>query len=339
MSKVLLTGASGFIGSHLAKALVARGDDVACLVRRSSSLVQLDPLGVRYVRGDLSDSDSLRNAIAGKEIIYHLAGCTKALDSRQFYRVNAGGVRNLMQACSRQAVPPVVVCVSSLAAAGPSPPGRARTESDRPAPVSHYGRSKRLGEREAQRLADRVPVSIIRPPIVFGEYDQASLGMFWSVSRFRTHMIPGLARNRYSLIHAADLAELLILAAERGNRLTPQEENDYHRWRGYYFAACEQTPTYPDLGRMIGVAMGRRRAFAFHVASPIVWIIAGVIESVGRATGQPQCLNLDKAREVTAGSWMCSAQRATDELGFTVGASLPERLKQTVEWYRSEGWL
>jgi len=339
MSKVLVTGASGFIGSHLVAALAARGEDVSCLVRRTSSLEHLDTLGVQYAYGDLADREALRAAVAGKQVVYHLAGCTRTLDVRQFYRVNVEGVRNLLAACAARATPPVVVNVSSLAAAGPSPPGRMRVESDRPAPVSHHGRSKRLGEQAAEQFADRVPVSIVRPPIVFGQHDRTGLEMFWGVDYFRTHMIPGLARNRFSLIHGADLAELILLAAERGSRLNPPQRYGPSSYQGYYHAACEQHPTYADLGRMIGAALGRPRVLAFHVATPMVWIVAGIVDFLGRATGRVRYLNLDKAREVTAGSWVCSPQRAIDELGFAVGAPLPERLRETVEWFRRQGWL
>ncbi len=339
MSKILLTGATGFIGSHLAETLVRRGDEVACLVRRSSRLELLKPLNVKFIYGDVTDRDSLHAAVAGQDIVYHLAGCTRAIDIKQYYRVHVLGVRNLMQVCARQTSPPVVVLVSSLAAAGPTMRGRIRTESDHPAPVSHYGRSKRLGELSAERFAGRVPVTIIRPPIVLGQRDRTGLEMFLGIDRFRVHMIPGLARHRFSLIHADDLTELLILAARRGARLCPTGTDGAASSQGYYFAACNEHPTYAELGRMIGNALGRRRVLPFHLATPLVWMVSGIVEVISRIRREPLYLNLDKTCEITAGPWVCSPQRAVDELGFSVAAPLAERLHQTAEGYRRQGWL
>jgi len=342
MTRVLVTGANGFVGSQLVRALMAHGDEVTCLVRRTSSLEMIDGLNVDLAYGDVTDRSSVRSAIAGTEIVYHVAGCTRTVRVEDYYRVNGHGTDHVLWACTRQTTPPVVVIVSSLAAAGPAVggrDGRMRTETDPPQPVSHYGRSKRLGERMAEQFADRLPITVVRPPVILGEGDRMGLDMFRSVDRFRIHMVPGIARYRISLIHVADLAQLLILAARRGRRLPAPEDCDASPAQGYYFAACNEHPAYPDLGRMIGRALGHRYVCNAHVITPLVWIVAGTIEIVGRALGRPLYLNLDKAREVTAGSWVCSPQRAIDELGFAVAAPLTERLRQTAEWYREKGWL
>jgi len=342
MAKALVTGANGFVGSQLVRALNARGDAVTCLVRRTSSLEMIDGLKVDLAYGDVTDRSSVRSAIAGKEIVYHVAGCTRTIRVDDFYRVNGHGTGHVLWACTRQTTPPVVVIVSSLAAAGPAVggrDGRMRTETDRPQPVSHYGRSKRSGERVAERFAGRLPITVVRPPIIFGERDRIGLDMFRMVDRLRTHVVPGLARYRMSLIHVADLAQMLILAAHGGRRLPAPEDSGAPPGQGYYFAACDEHPAYCDLGQMIGRALGHRHICNVHVIALLIWILAGANETAGRALGRPLYLNLDKAREVTAGSWVCSPQRAIDELGFAVAAPLAERLRRTGEWYRQKGWL
>ena len=340
MSRVLVTGASGFIGSHLVEALVARGDEVTALVRKTSQVDRLESLGVALAYGDVTDLEGLRAAAAGKSIVYHLAGLTRVLRAGQFYEVNEQGIRNAAQACADRPDPPVLVVVSSLAAAGPSPRGRLRTESDPPGPVSHYGRSKRAGEKWAEEFADRAPITIVRPPIVFGEGDRATLQMFKAVARSRMHLVPGYAPHRFSVIHAVDLAKLLILAAERGSRLPPPgwEDRDPNA-SGYYFAACDEHPTYYQLGRMIGKALGRRRTLTIPFGTPVVRLVGAVGDLVGRAKGRQVVLNFDKAREATAGSWACSPEKARDELGFSVHVPLSDRLRQSAEWYREQGWL
>jgi nucleoside-diphosphate-sugar epimerase len=230
--------------------------------------------------------------------------------------------------------------VSSLAAAGPAPNGRALIEADPPVPISVYGRSKRAGEIESESLAGRVPITIVRPPIVLGEGDKMGLSMFQSIDRFGLHVVPSMGRNRFSLIHATDLADLMIRAAERGSRLPPPPLNGSPRTgQGYYFAACEVDPVYDDLGRMIGQALQRRNVFPMHIAIPLVWMISAGVEAISQIERRPLYLHIDKAREITAGSWICSSHAARDDFGFQVGAPLVDRLRQTVEWYRREGWL
>ncbi len=339
MAKVLVTGAGGFIGIHLVAALTARGDEVTCLVRKSSRIGLLHRFGAQLVYGDITDRESLLPSIAGREIVYHLAGCTRALSPRQFYQVNRWGVANVVQTCAGQSTPPVLVSVSSLAAAGPAVDGQPKTEADRPEPVSHYGHSKRAGERVAEAFADRVPITIVRPPIVLGEHDRMGFPLFHHIARFGVHIAPGLARARFSLIHAGDLAELLILAAERGRRLPARGASNSSGPQGYYFAACEVSPFYSDLGRMISEALGRRWVMVIPTTSPVVWTVAMAGELVSRVRHRPLFVNVDKAREITAGSWLCSARLAAEQLGFKVGAPLLERLRQTADWYRREKWL
>ncbi len=340
MAKVLVTGASGFIGRHLVSALAARGDDVACLVRPTSRVDWLKPFKIQLFFGDITETNGLAQYITGRDFVYHVAGCTLALNRREYYQVNQVGVRNLAEACAKQTTPPVMLTVSSLAAAGPAISGRPAIESDPPIPVSVYGRSKRAGEIEAEAMADRVPITVVRPPIVLGEGDKLGLSMFRSIDRFGLHLVPSFGRNRHSLIHAADLVELMISAAERGKRLPPPPRNGSPRTgEGYYFAACEVDPVYDDLGRMIGEALERRRVITMHLAVPLVWMISAGVEAVSQIERRPLYLHIDKAREITAGSWICSPRAARDDFGFQVGAPLAARLRQTIRWYRREGWL
>ena len=339
MSKALVTGATGFIGPHLVEALARRGHEVACLVRATSRTERLEPFGPRLLQGDVTDAASLRAAVEHVDAVYHLAGVTKTLRSEEMTRVNEQGVRNVAEACAARTSPPVLIVVSSLAAAGPSPDNRLRIESDPPRPVSHYGRSKRAGELAAESLADKLPISIVRPPIVFGEGDTDMLQMIRPIARFGLHLVPGLGRQRVSLIHAADLAEALIAATERGTRLPPASDGPRAPGRGYYFVAFDDHPTYRQLGRKIADAVGRRMMLVIPAPGVMTWIVAGASELLARLRRRPNIFNLDKAREATAGSWACSAEVASRELDFRPAAALDERLRQTVDWYRAHGWL
>jgi len=236
--------------------------------------------------------------------------------------------------------PPVVVMVSSVAAAGPSHPDRLRIESDRPAPVSHYGRSKWAAELAAREFAHAVPITIIRPPIVLGPADREGLPMFTSVARTGLHFVPGRVPHRFSVVHVDDLTQALILAAERGLRLEPGvpalRRDDS---RGIYHIAGDEHPTYADLGRLIGKAVGRSRVRIVRIPMRAIWAAALVVELGMRIRKKSQYLNLDKAREIAAGSWTCSPEKAGRELGFRPAAPMTERLRQTADWYRAAGWL
>ncbi len=359
MSKVLVTGASGFIGTHLVRALVERGDTVTCLVRPGSTIEPLEALGVRLCVGDVTDADSLTGAVAGQEVVYHLAGLTHALSARQFHAVNAAGTRAVAEACAAQGTPPVLVSVSSLAAAGPSAPNRSHTETDPPAPVSHYGRSKRSGELALAAFAHRVPITIVRPPIVFGGGDRLMLPLFTAVTRFGVQALPSLSHPRFSMIHVADLVAVLLAAADGGQRLTkgsaspsrPQSSVEPEpcetptgvaamgHGRGYYYASGGEAPTLGEFSRMIARAAGRRRLLLLHVPTPVTWSVAAVMELFAHVSRQPVPLSLDKAREATAGHWTCSAEKAASKLGFKPGAPLRRRIRQTVAWYRAAKWL
>jgi nucleoside-diphosphate-sugar epimerase len=347
MARVLVTGATGFIGAHLVRRLRAHGDQVTCLVRPTSNRAMLESLGVNFALGDVTDADSVTEAVGDHEIVYHLAGLTMALRRAELQRVNVGGMRNVVQACARSARPPVLVAVSSIAAAGPARGyGAPLDEREAPAPISHYGRSKLAGERILAEFADRVPITIVRPPIVYGEGDRASLPLFAGIHRVGVHLSPGLRARPFSFVHAADLSEALVLAATRGQRLRSADDatpaanaRGEVDARGIYFAAGEEIVSYGEFGRRIGQALGRPRTLVIPIMAVTVWSVALGSEFVAQARRRPMIFNLDKAREALAGAWVCSTEALHRDTGFRPLKPLDERLAQTAEWYAREGWL
>ena len=339
LMRALVTGASGFIGSNLVERLVECGDDVRCLVRSTSNTSRLRPLGARLVEGDVRDIESIGRALNDADIVYHLAGLTMAFDARDLAR-QRGRVQERGHGLRLRETPPVVVSVSSLSAAGPSAPDRPRVESDPPRPVSNYGRTKRAAEIVAGRFADRVPITIVRPPIVFGEGDLLMRDVFRSIFRYGVHLAVGVSRSRYSLIHVNDLVDALILCGQRGERLEATAADAPASSRGYYFAACDEQPTFTELGRMIGLGLGRQSVRVFRTSGPtLLWIAAFFAEIGARLRGTPYIFNLDKAREARAGNWTCSSAAIRGQLGFAPSASIAERLRQTSDWYRRQNLL
>ena len=306
------------------------------MVRRLPSEGFLPSLGIELVTGDVTDRDSLRQAVDGVDAVFHLAGLTKALTAAEFMRVNAQGVANVADACARHSRRRRTVLVFTVLfgrTAGPSPSGRScAPKSDPAAPISKYGLSKRAGEIEAQARADRLAITIARPPIVFGEHDLHTEYMFGPIARKGLHAVVGLKPWHFSLIHAADLAQGLILAAGKGQRILPPDRGGADA-QGFYFFADESQPTYTELGRMIGTAVGRTGVQMVKFPRPIAYLVASVCEIHFRLRRRPGIVNIDKVIEATAGSWICSAERARAELGFRIAAPLTDRLEQTADWF------
>jgi nucleoside-diphosphate-sugar epimerase len=337
METVLVTGGSGFIGRNLVNELARRSCRIRCLVRSTSHSEHLREAGAEICVGDVNQPDSLFEAAQGVDTVFHVAGIVAALQAEQLMQVNGEGTWNMARACAAQAKPPVLVVVSSLAAAGPISGGNVRRESDPLIPVSDYGHSKRAGEVAAAAWSNRVPITIIRPGIVFGPWDRLLLPVFRSIAVLGIHPIPTFAPPPLSLIHVEDLVDVLLRAAERGRRVGRHDEGDSAA--GHYFACADQHPTYAELGRMTADAVGRRHVFLFHMAEPLPWLVAGVAQVITRLAHHAQVVNLDKMRESIQPSWAASPRAIREELGFTESYSLRQRLDQTATWYREHGWI
>lgn len=335
MARVLVTGASGFIGGYIVRALLEAGEEPVCLLRPRSDGRALAALGLRCVPGDVTDAASLRSALRDVDGVIHAAALLKMPWRPDFAPANVGGTAKLAAACAARGTPPALLVLSSLAAAGPSPDARPRAEAQPAAPISIYGRVKREAERAAAAQAAAVPITIVRPPMVFGEDDRSALRLFRSV-RAGWLPLPAPSRvHRLSMIHAADLAALLVRALRQGERLPRDGEAAD---QGLYYASADETPTPPELGAAIARALGRPPPRVLPLPLAALRLAAAAGELRGRLRGTPQLMNLDKARELAAGPWLCSADKAKRSLGF---APLPldRRLRQTVEGYRQRGWL
>lgn len=334
---MLVTGASGFIGRHLVRRLIERGDRVTCLVRTTSRIDELRAAGVGLVTGDVTDRAGIDRALAASQarIVFHLAGLTKTLRTGDFLRVNAGGVESVAAACADRTDKPVLVVVSSLAAAGPCVVDRPREEGDTPTPVSAYGRSKLAGEQAAARYAGAAPISIVRPPMVFGSGDSGMLEMFRPIARWGLHLVPDRGERFVSLIHVADVVEGLLLAAEKGERLHPQGSPG----QGIYFMAADDVLTYAELGQAIAAALGKKRAAVVPLPRPLVRLVGRCGSAMERIRRRPGWVNRDKMTEALAGSWTCSSAKAHTHLGWSPAAALADRLHETAHWYRHTKWL
>lgn len=339
----LVTGANGFIGRHLVERLLAEGRRVRLYVRRPETVDELRSQGAEVVVGSLEDVESLTRAAAGVETVYHLAAMTAALSCDEMLRANRDGAEHVARACAEQpGSKPLLVQVSSIAAAGPAKRGEVRRETDRPEPVSNYGRSKLAGEQAVAQFAGELPITIVRPGIVFGPCNREMLPMFRSIKYARLHFVPGRQPPALSLIHVDDCVELLLRAADRGTRLPADTSDLLERissGRGVYFAAAPEYPDYAEFGRMMRTALQRPHAAVILLSGPLAWFAAGASERIARLRGRPDHFNCDKIREATAPSWACSVELAARDLRFEPPQPLQARLQATVDWYQQKRWL
>jgi nucleoside-diphosphate-sugar epimerase len=321
--KALVTGATGFVGSHLAEALRRRGHEVTALARSSRKAETLTSQGVRVVAGDLHDAAALDRAAAGQDIIYHVAGVVAARDEAEFLRANRDGTRNVLNAAERSGKPRFVL-VSSLAAAGPAPPGAPLTGRETPRPVTAYGRSKLAAEEVVRGSA--LGWSIIRPPIVYGPRDREVLKIF-RLARFRLAPVFGDGSQELSAVHATDLAEALVAAGESPATIG-----------GIYPACHPEVFTSAQLGHAVARAMGGT-ATTVRIPPAIGRALLSLTQTAARLTGQVTILTADKANEFFQPAWTGDPDALTRDTGWHAGYDLQRGLANTYEWYRQAGWL
>ncbi|MEO8168133.1 MAG: NAD-dependent epimerase/dehydratase family protein, partial [bacterium] len=211
---VLVTGGTGFVGSHLVDLLLEKNYSVRCLIRKTSDTHWLQNKLVEFVYGDLFDEPALRAAVGGVDYIYHSAGVTKAKTKEEYFRGNATGTRNILNAAI-EANPTLkrFVHVSSQAAVGPSISKTPIDERHSPHPITTYGRSKLQAEEECLKVMDRIPITITRPPAVFGQRDKDVFEFFNTMSKGLQPMV-GFEEKYVSLIHVTDLVRGIVLAGE-----------------------------------------------------------------------------------------------------------------------------
>jgi nucleoside-diphosphate-sugar epimerase len=335
MARALVTGATGFIGRHVVRRLLERGDQVRCLVRRQPQN-GLASSGVEIVLGDVTRPESLRPVVRGVDLVFHVAGATQVHTSRTYARVNSEGTRHLAEACARLLTPPKLVYVSSLAAAGPSLPDSPRREGQSPAPVSAYGRSKLAAEGHLQKLASVVPITVVRPPVVYGPGDPHSFPIFSSV-RKGFNVVPRLVDPNMSFIYVEDLVNALVLAGERGRTLSPGSNSS--EAEGIYFASSDESLTFSGMGLAAAKALNVSTVRTIRLPMLLCWLGAYINQFRATLLRKPIIFTPDKIREALAGSWICSSDKAKAELGLKCTINLADGFKLTGEWYRRQGWL
>lgn len=323
----VVTGASGFVGSHLVDKLLSEGHHVKCILRKSSSLRWLKDKPVEIINCGLLDKDSLRNVLKDADYLFHVAGVVKAKTNNEYLNGNVETTRVLLDVVSEvnTSIKRIVI-VSSQTACGPSLDGKPCTEETKEHPITRYGKSKLAQERLAMSYSDRLPISIIRAVAVYGPRDTEIYLVFKTYKQGLLGLI-GFNKKLVNIVHVLDLVDGIYLAA-----ITDRAKGQI------YFIGSQEYYDWIQIGKAISNAMDKK-ALTVRVPHLIVYIVAFFAEFFSLFSSKAATFNIEKARDFVQQYWTCDVSKAVNELGFRQNISLEKGMKETVAWYREMKWL
>lgn len=326
MRTAFLTGGTGFVGGHVARALVGEGWSVRLLARdpRRATGPLLAGLPLDVVPGSLENDAAIAAALSGVDAIVHVAGLTKARRLEDYREVNARGTERLVAAGRRVAPEAHFVLISSQAAAGPASGGRPVRDEDPARPISWYGQSKHEAEKV---VADGWPGpwTVLRPVVVYGPGDT---GLFTYFQMAASGWIPVPAASTRIQIVGVERAATAIVRTLGASPL-------FGRVR---FLSDPEPVTLRQLAETVADHSGRRGRL-IHVPDGVVRILGAAETALETLTRRSRPFNADKAREILAGDWLCDATPLAETLQLPAPVPISEGIRAAWAWYRGAGWL
>ncbi len=317
--RVLVTGATGFVGSHITEAFVEAGYEVRCGVRTSSNTRWIDRLAVELVSLDLARPKDLPLVVEDVEVIVHAAGITRARQASDYYLINAEGTRRLAAAAAKAGVRSFVL-ISSLAACGPD--ALAKGDQDRPA--SDYGRSKLGAEEYLRAFGGQMDIVALRFAGVYGPRDTDLLPLF-KMARSGWLIIPS-GLDLLQPVYAADAARAALAAACNPDSFGPYPVAERSRY------------TWQDVSQGLGQAFGRP-VRTVPLPATVFKVAGHTAEWVAKVRGEVPIFDGRRARDVAVHTWTCDPSGTERALGWQAEVPLFEGLEYTVRWYRQAGWI
>lgn len=323
----VVTGANGFVGSHLVDNLLSKGLKVRCVVRKSSNLKWLDGKDVEIYDSGLFNTDGLRKCFKDANYIYHVAGVVKSKTAEGFYKGNVDSTKNLLEvALENKSTLKRFLLVSSGTVTGPSKDGKPLNELSNCSPITTYGKSKLEGEKITLSYKDKLPITICRAPAVYGERDTEIFIYFQTFSKGLTTTI-GFNKKELSLIHAVDLVEGFYQAATNEKAIGE-----------IYYISSEKYYTWQEINSVTSKVLGKK-PIIIKVPHFLVYTIAGFAQFFAMFSKKPATLNIEKAKDITQQFWIFDTSKAVKELGYNQNISLEDGIKRTCDWYKEMKWI
>jgi nucleoside-diphosphate-sugar epimerase len=325
--RVLITGASGFVGYHLIEAALQSNLEVYAAIRSNSQTDHLKHLAIRYINLDYKNLSALKQQLTdiNPDYIIHAAGVTSARSQAEYNDINATNTHNLASAAAEVGGNlKKFVLIGSLAAIGPLKSlNGIITEATIPHPVTAYGRSKLLAE-EQLRTVKNISYTILRPTAVYGPRDTGIFIFFKQLVKGIEPYI-GNSQQKLSFIYVKDVANAAIKALYGGHNQT------YNLSDGNFYSRYE-------LGNITKQVLSLK-TLKFHLPVNFVKIIAAVSEKVSSLRNKAAVVNIEKIDELMAVNWSCDNEKAKSELGFYPAYNLQAGLTETLTWYKANKWL
>lgn len=326
--KVLVTGGSGFLGSHVAEQLSDKGHQVVALVRKTSNRKFLSQLpNVTLAEGSVEDRASIDRAMVNVDAVVHSAGLVKARALSEFFECNTAGTVNMLEAAIEHA-PKLrrFVHISTLEACGPSTDGRP-VPLDQEQPVTSYGRSKLAAEKEVLSRSAKLPVVILRPAAIYGPRDVEFLEAFRAVSR-RQYPVIGDGTMLGCYTYGPDCARACISAIDSETRSGSI----------YFVDDGEPLSMARAMGDLLSEAIGKAPLLRRGIPFPVLRLASYGVEAYGRLRNKPVMLTREKVAMLRH-NWVCESTRTRQDLGWNPDVTFTEGLRRTAAWYRENGWL
>lgn len=330
MDKILITGGSGFIGSFIVEEALNRNMETWVAVRSSSSRKFLQDTRIRFIELDFSSEENLRKQLAGHKFDYvvHAAGVTKCLDKNDFFRMNTNGTANLVNVLSEpDRMPRRMVFLSSLSIFGAireQQPYKDIEPTDQPKPNTAYGESKLKAERIVTESG--IPSVILRPTGVYGPREKDYFLMAKSI-KGHVDFAVGYKQQDITFVYVKDVVQAVFLALDRGKPGSA------------YFLTDGEVYQSATFSKLIHEALGR--PWWIRITAP-VWLLRVITffgDAIAHITGKISALNNDKYHILKQRNWRCNIRTAINELGFAPEYNLKKGVRETIEWYKANGWL
>lgn len=323
----VVTGASGFVGSHMVDKLLEAGHHVKCILRKSSSKRWLEGKNVEIVDCGLFDKEKLKVALKDVDYLFHIAGVVKAKKDDDYFYGNVESTKVLLDVVA-EVSPNVkrVVITSSQTACGPSLDGTPCNEETIEHPITAYGRSKLAQEKLAKTYMQKIPITIVRPPAVFGPRD-TEIYLVFKTYKAGLYTLIGFDDKRLNLIHVKDLVDGIFEATMSDKTISQ-----------LYFVASEEFYSWPQVGNAIHKALGKR-AITLRLPHSLVYTVAAIAQFLAMFSSKAATFNLEKARDFVQSNWTCDVSKAKNDFGFSQKVKLEAGIKDTIDWYREMKWL